>query len=214
VTRDFTYFLVAVTVLVGAGAMLILPARGASTAAPDGPDLRPPRVEGWAADPGAPGEVLPPDSAARTHLLATYRQADSTLWLAVGYYPDARDGRRPAAQDLLFPPHGWSDLAARRDTVALGDGRPSIATNVLVMRTQQRRRVIMYWYQIGELNIASDHWYRTRLLWNRLLGTRADSALVRLASEVPASSDADAVLGIQKRFVARLYPALLLELSR
>ena len=213
-TRDVSYFLVVVAVLVSAGAVVLLPARGASTAAPIAMELRALEIPGWIAEAGAPVEVLPPDAAARSHLLATYRRPGSTLWLAVGSYPDERDGQKPAAHDLLFPAHGWSDLSERRERIPLGDGGRSIGANVLVMRTPERRLVVMYWYQIGALTVASDHWYRTRLLWNRLSAARADSALVRLASEVPAGLDAAAVLEIEKQFVASFYPALLHQLTR
>ena len=213
-TRDVTYFLVVVAVLVSAGAVVLLPGRGAPTAAPVAMELRPPEVPGWSAASGAPVEVLPPDGAARSHLFATYRREGSTLWLAVGSYPDEHDGQKPAAHDLLFPSHGWSDLSERHERIPLGDGGRSISANVLVMRTPERQLVVMYWYQIGELNVASDHWYRTRLLWNRVTAARADSALVRLASEVPARAGAEAVLETERQFVARLYPALLHQLSR
>ena len=213
-TRHVAYFVLVVVVLVSAGAVLMVPARGSSTAAPLAGDLRAPEVSGWILDGDVPAEVLPRDAAARAHLLGTYRRDGSTLWLAVGYYPDERDGQRPAAQDLLFPPSGWSDLTERREAIALGDGGRSIAANVLVMRTQERRLVVMYWYQIGELNIASDHWYRTRLLGKRLVGERADSALVRLVSEVPVGTEPAAVIDVEKQFVASLYPTLLHQLSR
>ena len=212
-SRDVTYFLLVVAVLASAGAVVMMPARGSSTTAALAGDLHAPDVVGWTGDAGVPAEVLPLDAAARAHRLGTYRRAGSTLWLAVGHYPDERDGQRPAAHDLLFPAHGWSDLTERREHIALGDGR-SLAANVLVMRTPERRLVIMYWYQIGELGIASDHWYRTRLLGKRLVGARADSALVRLASEVPGGSDPAAVIEMEKQFVASLYPTLLHQLSR
>ena len=208
-TRDAAYFVLVVAVLVSAGAVVMLPARGSSTtAASIAGDLRAPEVSGWTVDGGVPAEVLPRDAAARAHWLGTYRRDGSTLWLAVGYYPDERDGQRPAAHDLLFPAHGWSDLSERRESIPLGDGGQSLAANVLVMRTQERRLVIMYWYQIGDLNIASDHWYRARLLGKRLAGARADSALVRLVSEVPAGADPASVVDIEKQFVARFYPVL------
>ena len=49
--------------------------------------------------------------------------------------------------------------------------------------------VILYWYQLHGGTIGSDHLYRARLMWNRIVHRRADGALIRVASAAPPPAE-------------------------
>jgi len=73
---------------------------------------------------------------------------------------------------------------------------------------------VVYWYQIGQTSLASDHWYRAQLLYNGLVHGRTDGALVRLASLVAKDEDTAAVLARHSEFLREFYPLLLRSLPR
>ena len=80
------------------------------------------------------------------------------------------------------------------------------------MEADGRSVAILYWYQIGRHSIGSDHGYRARLLFNRLVLGRGDGALIRVASPVPSTQDVTRVVARQMEFVRVFYPELLRSL--
>jgi EpsI family protein len=211
-TRQTACFVVTVALLVVTAALVIVPPEARPLGRSAAFDIFPRALGDWISSDAVPIDILPVDRGIQEHLLRTFRNGDTTVWTAVGYYPER--GRRPAARDLLFPNHGWTDLEERHEEVALDDRRTrTIPVNVLVMRTGGRQLVIVYWYQVGETSIASDHWYRARVFLNRLVNRRADSALVRTTSPVAEGDSVAAVLERQKAFIRALYPELLRRLS-
>lgn len=170
----------------------------------------PTTLKGWSASSEVSHEVLAVDPRVPEQLFKTYRNGTKTVWVSVGYYPNQTEGRRPPARELLFPGRGWSTLTALPVWIPLHEQRSrSIPASLLVMRTADRQMAILYWYQVQTRSIASDHWYRALLLYNRLVHRRAEGALVRIASPVPDGTDPAAVLAGQTEFIQAFYPALL-----
>ncbi len=213
--RRAFFFAAALVLLSAAGGSLLLPPgdREVPLVAPF--ESFPAALKGWTGSNHAPPDALPADPRAPEHLLRTYRNGAQTVWVSVGYYPSQPEGRRPPAQELLFPRRGWSTLTERPVRIPL-DGRRerSIPANLLVMRTADRRVVTLYWYQIQTRSIASDHWYRAILLYNRLVHRRSDGALVRIAASAPDTVDPAAVVGGLTEFSRVFYPELLKSLPR
>lgn len=172
-------------------------------------------LKGWTGSTHVPPEVLPIDPRVPDHLLRTYQNGTMTVWVSVGYYPNQAEGRRPPAQELLFPGRGWSTLTTRTVRIPLDERLSrSIPANLLVMRTGDRQTAILYWYQVQTASIASDHWYRALLLYKRLVHRRAEGALVRIASPMLGEMDPASVLVVQTEFIQAFYPELLAMLPR
>ncbi|MBI1893811.1 MAG: EpsI family protein [Candidatus Rokubacteria bacterium] len=164
-----------------------------------------------AVDQGEP-EMLPQDRAAPAQLVRAYRNGTQMVWVTVGYYP-SQVRQRPASQELLYPGQGWSELTARSVTVPLdGISGRVIPANLVVMRGRGREFAVLYWYQVGARTVASDHWNRALLLYNRLVNRRDDGALVRIASPVPEGTGPESVFAEQVEFVQAFYPELLRRL--
>ena len=205
--RRAFFFAAALALLSLAGGSLLFPHGEAEIALVAPFESFPATLKGWTGSNHAPQDVLPMDPRVPEHLFRSYHNGPQTVWVSVGYYPSQEEGRRPPAQDLLFPSHGWSALTARPVRIPLDEPR-SIPANLLVMRTADRRVVILYWYQIQRRSIASDHWYRAILLFNRLVRRRSDGALVRIAAPVPDRADPGAVVGGLNEFIQAFYPEL------
>lgn len=213
--RRALFFATALALLGIAGGLLLLPhdAREVPLAAPL--DLIPITFKGWTGANHVPAEVLRVDPQVPEHLFRTYQNGTQTVWVSVGYYPNQAEGRRPPAQELLFPGQGWSTLSARPVRIPLDGGSTrSIPANLLLMQTADRQVAILYWYQVRGRSIASDHWYRTLVLYHRLAHRRADGALVRIASPVPEGADPAAVVARQAEFIQAFYPELLRSLPQ
>jgi EpsI family protein len=84
--------------------------------------------------------------------------------------------------------------------------------NLVLIEEGGRRYAIAYWYQIGQAPLASDHWYRVRLLYNRIVHGRTDGALIRMASPVASGEDPAVVVARYARFLGVFYPELLRRL--
>jgi EpsI family protein len=171
--------LTALVLIAAAGGLLLTLARGSDGQASPSLVSVPLSLAGWQGVSRVPSGPLAPDRQASAHLLRTYERGDQVTWVAVDYYPDQVEGRRAVARQLVFPPHGVTDLTERIVNVPVETGR--IPVNLVTMRSAGERRAIVYWYQLQDRSVASDHGYRARLIWNRLAHRRTDGALVRVA---------------------------------
>jgi EpsI family protein len=202
----------ALGLLVAAGGLVRLPAAGGGP--PVMPTLGsvPVALGPWVETDDLPPAILAPDPGAEARLRRAYRRDAHTLWVAVDYYADQREGHRPQSLQLLYPGGGWSDLRATRARVPLGETADTLTITRVTLRRGTERLVVAYWYQVGPRASASEHWYRGLVLVNRLLGGRPESALVRVASPLDGRDDAE-VAGEQDRFIQVFHPELLRGLS-
>jgi EpsI family protein len=205
--------LVAVALLAAAGALAFAPT--AATEAPLAEPLwsLPAALGAWRDAGDVPADMLPSDPHVQDTLRAGYRRDGDTVWVAVGHYADTAEGSRPLAEELLFPGRGWTELTTREVTIPL-EGARSLPANLLVTRTADRRVALLYWWQIGAGSVASDHWYRTILLYRRLLRRPAGAALVRVAAAVPDAGDPAAAVAAATAFIRVFYPELLSRFAR
>jgi EpsI family protein len=203
----------ALGLLVTAGALVRLPAAGGVAPVAGALWSVPVALGAWVETDDPPPGILAPDPGAAARLRRAYRRGARTLWVAVDYYPDQREGHRPQSLQLLYPGGGWSDLRAARARVALSGPAGSLPITRVTLRRGAERLVVAYWYQVGPRASASEHWYRALVLWNRLAGGRPESALVRVASPLDAPEDDADVVGEQDQFIQVFYPELRRGLS-
>jgi EpsI family protein len=156
--------------------------------------------------------VLPVDPRASAQLLRTYRNGDRTLWISVSYYPLQSEGHGPALE-LLYPNRGWSVLSARTIRIPLREpGAQSIPANLVLIREGGQGLAILYWYQVQGHSIASDHWYRALLVYNRLIHHRGDGAFIRVAAVIPDATGAEATVDQAMAFIQAFYPEIMRSL--
>ena len=214
-TRSPTLFALTLGLLAGAGALLVVPslAREVPLAAPL--DTLPASFGGWVGSNDVPSSVLPVDPQASAHLLRTYRNGDRTLWISVSYYSLQSESHRLSTLELLDPNHGWSIVSARTIMIPVRepDAR-SIPANLVLVRGRGQALAMLYWYQVQGHSIASDHWYRVVLVYNRLIHHRGDGASIRVAAAAPDAIGAEATVEQAMGFIQAFYPEILRSLPQ
>jgi EpsI family protein len=170
------------------------------------PSARP----GWIESDRSGSPLLPPDPRAERHLIRTYQDGKGEpVWVAVDYYSSQAQDRRPAARELVFPARGWTDLSEQAVNVPVDTSGHSLPANLVTMRVGSQRVAIVYWYQLRERSVASDHGYRALLAWNRIVHGRRDGALVRLAFPLTGENTPDACVARAAEFLRAFYADLL-----
>ncbi|MGH7304618.1 MAG: exosortase C-terminal domain/associated protein EpsI [Candidatus Rokuibacteriota bacterium] len=162
-------------------------------------------LDGWGEARRASDDLALPDLETPERLVRVFRKGSTTLSVSVGYY-----AQRPAPPALSLPSRGWGTLEQRVVSIPLDDRTgASLRANLLVLQTDDRRTTILYWYQIGSRAVASEHWYRTILFWNRFAHGQTPSAFVRIASTLDRSVDPASLLTTQGEFARALYGELI-----
>jgi EpsI family protein len=213
VTRQGRFVLVTVALFVLTGTALALPRAARDIPLPLPLDAIPTVIGDWRPAPPPPDEILPRDPRAADNLVRGYTDGTRTTWVAVGYYPNQTDTRRPATGNLVYPSSGWTDLSSETVSIPL-TGAPALPANLVLVRREDRLVVILYWYQLPGGTIGSDHLYRARLMWNRIVHRRADGALVRIAAPLPTGGSRAQVIAQQTEFLRAFLPELSRSLPR
>lgn len=213
--RAVVFSLIALALLAAAGIAVTVPMGLAEVPLRASLETIPDILPGWSAGGDVPAGVLPPDTRAPDRLVRGYAGPAGPVWVMVEYFPSQNETRRAAAREFVFPGAGWSQIDEREVTfrVPAPDGR-ALEANLVVVEAGGRRYAIGYWYQIGPSAVASDHWFRARLLYNRLVRGRSDGALVRVASPLGSGEDSGAALARHTEFLRVFYPVLLRSLPR
>ncbi len=213
--RQAVHSLVALALMALTGALVTVPVglseiplRVDFESLPDG-------LPGWRPTDRSAGDALPPDPRAPRRVTRAYEREGHPLWATVEYYPSQDEARRAAARGLVIPAHGWSQIAERRVRIPVASAAGGqLEVNLVTLERQAGRVGIVYWYQIAQHPLASDHWYRVELLYNGLVRGRTDGALIRVASPMETNEDSGAVLARHADFLREFYPLLLRSLPR
>ncbi len=209
VTRQRQFFLVTVVLLITAGAALALPSGVRDVPLTRPLDAIPDVLGAWQPAEPPPDEILPRDPRAAQSLARGYSHGARLAWVAVGFYSNQTEGRRPATRSLVFPSSGWTDLSEEIVSLPMtGANGRALPVNLVVVRRGDRRVAILYWYQLAGSTIESDHFYRAQLLWNRIVHRRADGTLVRVAIPVPVDVSPSALIADHTEFIRAFVPAL------
>jgi EpsI family protein len=213
--RHTLFSLVALALMAVTGVLVTVPAGGSDVPLRSSFEGIPDVLPGWTFTSQPPGDALPPDTRAPNRLFRGFERGGRPLWVSVEYFPSQDEARRSAARTLIFPGFGWSQIAERRVRLAVDAAAAGrLDANLVLMEGRGGRVAVVYWYQIGQASVASDHWYRARLLYNALVRGRTDGALVRIASPLGNNEDTTVVLARYSDFLREFYPLLLRSLPR
>src|SRR6185503_10786043 len=165
--RPTLYSLVALALMAIAGVLITVPAGGADVPLRSSFEAIPDVLPGWAFSSQTPGDALPPDAGAPSRLFRGFERGGRPLWVSVEYFPSQDEARRSAARTLIIPGHGWSQIAEQPVRLT-ADAAPGggLNANLVLMDGRVGKVAVVYWYQIGQTSLASDHWYRAQLLYN------------------------------------------------
>jgi len=124
-------------------------------------------------------------------LLRSYTDdKDAPLDLFIAYFPSQRTGDTIHSPQHCLPGSGWVPIENREITLVL-PGHP-FPVNRYVIRKEDDRRVVLYWFWAHDRGIASEYWAKFYLVADSLRMNRSDGALVRITSPMYPGESADA----------------------
>jgi EpsI family protein len=142
-------------------------------------------------------------------LYRSYRRDRGNVNLYIGYYRSAK--KVGAAHDPLvcFQGQGWEIDSRDSGRYALPN-RPdlTIAYSSLLARRQDRREVIVYWFQVNDKTTASTQSQKMAMVLEKIQGKVEDNAFVRLSASVGAGTPEAARARIFA-FIEEFYPEFL-----
>jgi EpsI family protein len=147
-------------------------------------------------------------------LFRSYRRNQKNVDLYIGYYRRAK--KVGAAHDPLvcFQGQGWKIDGRDSGSYSLA-ARPelTISYSFLLVERQNRREVIVYWFQANEKAAASTGSQKMAMVLRKISGKTEDNAFVRLSASVGAGSP-DAARNRIFEFVEDFYPEFLRYITR
>jgi len=158
---------------------------------------------------------IPMDAAVESMLQADFNlqrayvhPLGDVIWLYVGYYGSERGGRPEHLPRTCYRAHGWSVVSQRELEI---DPKLGLRANEYVVEREGQFRLVHFWYrsnrETGILSMAGlslDHFL------GRILGQRADGALVRISTPLQSRDELVAARSKLASFGAAL-DALLAE---
>jgi EpsI family protein len=133
------------------------------------------------------------------------------LWVA--FFKSQRAGVSPHSPKVCLPGAGWTAEASRIVPVSVpGEPRP-IPVNRYVIRHEDERALVLYWYQGVRRVTASEYLSKFYLMWDSLRYHRSDEALVRVIAGVQ-DNRLEQAERTATGFVQLLYPPLTRQMWR
>jgi EpsI family protein len=130
----------------------------------------------------------------------------SPVELFVGYRSYQRENKRLLSPKLIFP-HRWNFVSADPARIQIS-AATQVNANWLLTQTSNQRRLVLYWYQVGERTFGSDVSFRFGQTKRLLLEGHSNAALVRVATAVGENEALDKAKNRIAQFVMRVYPRL------
>lgn len=174
----------AVSVILLAGAALVLEARNGTEIIPQRPPLSsfPRSLNGWnSSDVQITQDVL--DVLGQgDFLLRDYRDASSQqhVSLFIAYFASQRAGDTIHSPKNCLPGAGWAPIQTDRITVAADGHAPFQANRYLIAKSDQRQ-LVLYWYWAHNRAVASEYAAKFYLVTDSIRMHRTDGSLVRLS---------------------------------
>jgi exosortase A len=153
-----------------------------------------PVVGGWTREDMGPADWRPMFPGAGHQMLETYRDGAAAVTRAVAVYRiPARANPLTRVGDLVAAPGDWRIASAERMATLPGSSR-AIDLNAITIVEQSHRRLVWWFYVVGDRMTAST--LETKLLQTRaaLLGGPHTAAIVALSTNADDPATASAVL--------------------
>jgi EpsI family protein len=107
--------------------------------------------------------------------------ADAPVQLYIGYYASQRTGDTIHSPKNCLPGTGWNPVRPEIAKISLPSGR-QIPVNEYVIRRDQNKQMVFYWYQGRGRVIASEYAGKFWMVADAISRNRTDGALVRLVT--------------------------------
>jgi len=107
--------------------------------------------------------------------------ANAPVQLYIGYYASQRTGDTIHSPKNCLPGAGWDPIRSEIAKISLPSGR-QILVNEYVIRRDQNKQMVFYWYQGRGRVIASEYAGKFWMVADAISRNRTDGALVRLVT--------------------------------
>jgi EpsI family protein len=122
-------------------------------------------------------------------LARTYEVLPGTkVQLFIAYYKTQRSGERMHSPRNCLPGSGWEPISASLINADVGGGRVEQLNRYLVDR-EDKRLLVVYWYQEHNRLIADEYHSKLYLMWDSIRRGTRDGAIVRVSMPVPPGTD-------------------------
>lgn len=180
--------------LLGAGALVLRfapPVRGEVN--PVSLFALPAALGEWTGVEGVPEGILPSDPNEKLSVRRTYRQGGRVAWVSVALFVGQDDEARRASINKLYPQRGVSLIEPVALSATLyGPAAAPVALPAVIVHQDPRRLLVAYWHQIGPRVYGNEYRFRLALMRDLIFARRADSLLIRIATETgqdPSGAD-------------------------
>lgn len=122
-------------------------------------------------------------------LSRTYEVIPGTkVQLFVAYYKTQKAGERMHSPRNCLPGSGWEPISVSVINADVGGGRIEQLNRYLVDR-EDKRMLVVYWYQEHNRLIADEYRSKLYLMWDSIRRGTRDGALVRVSLPLPPGLD-------------------------
>jgi EpsI family protein len=141
-------------------------------------------------------------------LARTYEVLPGTqLQLFIAYYKTQRSGERMHSPRNCLPGSGWEPLSISLVNADIGGGRVEQLNRYLVQR-EDKRLLVVYWYQEHNRLIADEYRGKFYLMWDSFRRGSRDGALVRVSLELHPGMDQDEATRTILQFIHSASPEI------
>jgi EpsI family protein len=141
-------------------------------------------------------------------LARTYEVIPGTqVQLFIAYYRTQRAGERMHSPRNCLPGSGWEPLSISLINADIGGGRVEQLNRYLVQR-EDKRLLVMYWYQEHNRLIADEYRGKFYLMWDAFRRGSRDGALVRVSLELLPGMDQDEATKTMLQFIHSATPEI------
>jgi EpsI family protein len=141
-------------------------------------------------------------------LARTYEVLPGTqVQLFIAYYRTQRSGERMHSPRNCLPGSGWEPLSSSLINADIGGGRVEQLNRYLVQR-EDKRLLVVYWYQEHNRLIADEYRGKFYLMWDSFRRGARDGALVRVSVELHPGMDQDEATNTILQFIHSATPEI------
>ena len=143
-------------------------------------------------------------------LARTYQAFPGTqVQLFIAYYKTQRAGERMHSPRNCLPGSGWEPISVSLLNADVGGGRVETLNRYLVSK-EEKRLLVVYWYQEHSRWIANEYRSKLYLTWDSIRKGSRDGALVRISVPLRPGVDEDEATRTILQFIQSSTP----EISR
>lgn len=140
------------------------------------------------------------------HISAEYEKDGRRVALYVGYYLSSNKVSAAHSPLACIPAQGWTLTAPAGQLLQVGNNR--VKYNSTVATRDQRRELVLYWYQAHDKTETETYKNKINTLFNLIRSEKQDHAFVRVTIPIGESGLEEArVAG--REFISAFYPVFL-----